>query len=236
MVERVEGRKGMGFIDFVESTRPVLQVALDYTRLEDAVWLASLLRRSLGGEFIVEVGTPLIKSEGMRAVSLVKSVSEPLPVLADTKTADVGWLEARLASEHGASAVTVLGCAPDDTIAGMVREAEKLGLAVVADLIGVRDVAGRVEELWSLGVRIVELHVGIDVQQRLGVTAADLLETVKTVHKKFPGLVAVAGGLNASTVPLVVEAGADIVVVGGAITKSSSPVEAAREILGRLRR
>jgi 3-hexulose-6-phosphate synthase len=222
------------FASFVESNKPVLQVALDYTRLEDATKLVSFLRAELGAVFIAEVGTPLIKSEGMRAVSVIKSVVEPAPVLADTKTADVGWLEARLAAEHGASAVTVLGCTYNETIVGMIEEAGKHGITVVADLIGVSDIAKRVEELWSLGVKAVELHVGIDVQQRLGMTVANLAEVVRVVRRRFPGILAVAGGLNAKTVPRVVEAGADIVVVGSAIVKSSDPVGSAREILQKL--
>ncbi len=222
------------FVSFVESNKPVLQVALDYARLEDATRLVSLLHAKLGAVFIAEVGTPLIKSEGMRAVSVIKSVVGSAPVLADTKTADVGWLEARLAAEYGASAVTVLGCTYNETIVGMLEEAGRHGVTVVADLIGVSDIAGRVEELWSLGVKAVELHVGIDVQQRLGMTAANLAEVVRVVRRRFPGILAVAGGLNAKTAPRVVEAGADIVVVGSAITKSSDPISSAKEILQRI--
>jgi 3-hexulose-6-phosphate synthase len=225
----------MYFKGFVSRYKPVLQVALDYTRLEDAVGLAAALRHQLGAVFIAEAGTPLVKKEGIRAVSILARTVEPAPVLADLKTADTGGLEASMAAEAGAHATTVLGCAANETIEAAVEAAHSRGVAVVADLIGVSDPIARAEELASLGVDGVELHIGIDVQQRLGITAAEVARLVEKVREKFPGMLAVAGGLNAETAPRMAEAGADIIVVGGAITRAPKPVEAARNILEALR-
>ena len=227
---------GSRFLDFIRSNEPVLQVALDFVRTVDAVRLASLLRRELGPVFIAEAGTPLIKSEGLASVSVLAAVVEPAPVLADMKTADTGALETGIAGEAGAWASTVLASAPDETIADAVREARRRGMSVVADLIGVRDPVSRAEELASLGVDVVEVHVGIDVQRSLGLTAADVRDLVRRVSEKFPGPVAVAGGLRRETAPSMVEAGASVIVVGGAITKAEDPVEAARGIIEAIRR
>ena len=226
----------MYFKGFVSRNRPVLQVAMDYTRFEDAAGLAAALRHQLGPVFIAEAGTPLIKREGIRAVSVLARIVEPAPVLADLKTADTGALEAGLAIDAGAHAVTVLACAPDETIASAVQAAHAKSVSVVADLLGVRDPVARAEQLASLGVDAVELHVGIDVQRRLGLTAGEMASLVARLRERFPGIVAVAGGLNEETAPQMAEAGADIVVVGGAITRSPNPVEAARRIIERLKR
>jgi len=216
---------------------PVLQVALDYTSLRDALSLASLLRRELGGEgWLAEAGTPLIKSEGIRSVSLLASVVDPVPVVADMKTADTGELEASLACEHGARIVTVLALAPDETIESAKRAVERCGGLLAADMLGVRDVEGRAEQLASIGVDILELHVGIDVQRRLGVTAAELEKLVSRLASKYNWYVAVAGGLNEQTAPRMAAAGASIVIVGGAITRSRDPVGSARRILEGIRR
>jgi 3-hexulose-6-phosphate synthase len=216
---------------------PLLQVALDYTRLEDALALASRLRREIGSEgWLAEAGTPLIKAEGVRAISLLKSVVEPVPVVADMKTADTGELEASLACEHGASIVTVLALAPDETIESARRAVERCGGLLAADMLGVRDIEGRAEQLASLGVDILELHVGIDVQKKLGVTAAELEKLVSKLSSKYNWHVAVAGGLNEETAPRMAAAGASIVIVGGAITRSRDPVRAARRIIEGIRR
>ena len=226
----------IGFLDFVRGEAPVLQVALDYTKAEDALLLASRLRCELGPVFIAEAGTPLVKAEGLRVVSLLDEVVDPAPVLADMKTVDTGALEVELASWAGADAATVLALAPDETIEEAAKEAKRRNIALVADLMGVSDPVKRAEELASLGVDVVEVHVGIDVQRRLGVTAAGMAEIVRRIVERFPGPVAVAGGLNEETAPRMVEAGASIIVVGGAITRSRDPVEAARRIIEAVRK
>ncbi len=223
-------------VEFVRSQGVVLQVAFDLVDAVDAVALAAELRRELGPVFIAEAGTPLVKAEGLRSVGLLAAAVKPGPVVADLKTADTGALEAGLAAEAGAWGVTVLALAPDETIEDAVREARRRNIAVIADLIGVRDPVARAEQLASLGVDIVEVHVGIDAQKRLGLTAADMSGIVKRVAERFPGPVAVAGGLRRETAPSMVEAGASIIVVGGAITRAEDPVAAAKAILEAIRR
>lgn len=115
----------------------LLQVALDFTDLRDAIRVGSLT--SLGPAVILEAGTPLIKSEGMKSVDILRSLPGRHLVMADTKTADVGGLEARLAFEHGADAMSVLAASSEETIKEAVREAEATGRDVYADLIGFTD-------------------------------------------------------------------------------------------------
>ena len=233
------GRKRMRprLLDFVEKERPVLQVALDYTNLEEALRLATALRRELGEHaWIAEAGTPLIKTEGMKSVRLLRASIDPVHVIADTKTADTGELEIGLAADAGASAATVLACTLNETIEAAIREAHSRGIALAADMIAVKNIEERAEQLESLGVDIIELHIGIDVQRALGMTAGDLVELVRKLSKRLKPYLAVAGGINKNTAPQLAEAGADIVIVGGAITKSIDPVRAAREIIRAIKR
>lgn len=224
-------------VELAEHQGPLLQVALDFTELADAVRTLTAVTRSLTGEpFIAEAGTPLVKGEGVGVARVLAAVASPNPVLVDMKTADTGALEARMAAEAGADATTVLALAPDETIVAAAQEAHRQGIALVADLLGVRDPAARAEELASLGVDVVEIHVGIDAQRALGLTAGELRGLVRRVAEVFPGPVAVAGGLNAKTAPAMVEAGARIIVVGGAITRSPSPGEAAKAVVEAIRR
>lgn len=223
-------------IDFINREKPVLQVALDYTDIEKALHLASMLRRELGHEhWVAEAGTPLIKSFGSISIKLLKASIDPVHVIADTKTADTGALEVGIVADAGASAATVLACTLDETIETAAREAHKKGLALIADLIAVKNIEQRAEELETLGVDIIELHIGIDAQRALGLTAGDLVEIVRRLSKRLKVYIAVAGGINAETAPKLAEAGADIIIVGGAITKSNEPVKTARDILNSIR-
>ena len=235
----LEGMVGLGRPRLVELARmrgPLLQVALDFTDAADALRTLAAVKHSLGEEvFVAEAGTPLVKAAGVGVARLLSAVAAPSPVLVDMKTADTGALEARMAAEAGADATTVLGLSPDETIESAASEARRQGIALVADLLGVKDPVKRAEELAALGVDIVEVHVGIDAQRALGMTAAELRGLVRRVAEVFPGPVSVAGGLNARTAPAMVEAGASIVVVGGAITRSPDPGAAAKAILEAIR-
>jgi 3-hexulose-6-phosphate synthase/6-phospho-3-hexuloisomerase len=88
----------------------------------------------------------------------------------------------------------------------------------MADLLGVGDKIERAKELQNLGVDYLCMHIGID-EQMLGKKPLDLLSSI-VKNTKIP--VAVAGGLNSETVAEVVKAGAQIIIVGGAITKAKN--------------
>jgi len=84
------------------------------------------------------------------------------------KTMDTGSLECKIALESGANIVTVLGVAPNETIEAVVERARELKGYVMVDLINVRDIVKRAEEVESLGADMVCLHLGIDQQKRDG--------------------------------------------------------------------
>jgi 3-hexulose-6-phosphate synthase len=92
------------------------------------------------------------------------------------------------------------------------------------DLLEV-DKAERVEELVGLGVDLVSLHVGKDKQQE-GSFDTGLFALVKDHNIE----VTVAGGINADTLPDIIEGKPDTVIVGSAITKAKSPREAAIQL------
>jgi 3-hexulose-6-phosphate synthase/6-phospho-3-hexuloisomerase len=204
--------------------RPVLQVALDLLDLPRALQIAS--EAVQGGADWIEAGTPLIKSEGMNAVRALRARFPDHGIVADMKVADTGALEVEMAAKAGASVVCILADADDSVIEEAARAASVFGVDLMADLINVIDPVSRARELEILGIQIINAHVGID-QQMIGKSSLDLVE-------KLRGAVmirlAVAGGLDAATAPLAVERGADIVIVGSAITRSAKVSESARQV------
>jgi 3-hexulose-6-phosphate synthase / 6-phospho-3-hexuloisomerase len=204
--------------------RPVLQVALDFENLSRA--LVAAKEAVEGGADWVEAGTPLIKSEGLDAVRELKKAVPGHRIVADMKVMDTGAFEVEIAAKAGADLVTVLGAADDDTIADAVRGGRQYGAEVIVDLIGVDDPIGRARRAAELGAGAVCWHVGIDVQMR-GKTP---FEVLGELTKSSPIPVSVAGGLNSETVARAARAGAQILIVGGAITKSPKIAEATRRI------
>ncbi|MDD1706247.1 MAG: orotidine 5'-phosphate decarboxylase [Methanoregulaceae archaeon] len=204
--------------------RPVLQVALDLLDLSRALQIA---REAVdGGADWIEAGTPLIKSEGMETVRRLRAEFPGHDIVADMKVADTGALEVEMAAKAGATIVCILGDADDAVIGEAVRTASVYGVRLMADLINVDDPVRRSREIEALGVPIINAHVGID-QQMIGKSSLDLLEKIRGAVEID---IAVAGGLDAVTAPQASERGADIVIVGGAITRSADVRDSARKI------
>ncbi|MEN2999947.1 MAG: orotidine 5'-phosphate decarboxylase / HUMPS family protein [Acidilobaceae archaeon] len=197
-----------------------LQVALDFLDLSEALSLASLLPRD--PRLILEAGTPLIKAWGLVALSSLKALRQEGIIVADTKTADAARLEAELVKRGGANAFSVLSHS-EEAIAEAVDAARELGLALYGDTMAA-DPQLAMERFQRLGVDVLLLHVGVDVQKRLGLTASALLELVKQASDRFD-TVAVAGGIKVHEVRRFLDAGAKIVVIGSAITRAQNPKE-----------
>ena len=187
-----------------------LQFAMDTLTTEAALELAAAAAPHVD---IIELGTPLIKSAGLSAVTAVKKAHPDKIVFADLKTMDAGELEADIAFSAGADLVTVLGSAGDSTIVGAVAAATKHGKGIVVDLIGVADKAKRAQEVIALGAEFVEMHAGLDEQAEEGFTFGTLL----TEGQKSGVAFSVAGGVNVTTIASVQDAGARVAVAGAAI-------------------
>lgn len=177
-----------------------------------------------GGADWIEAGTPLIKSEGMNAVRRLKTAFPHHVILADMKTMDTGALEIEMAAKAGADIIIILGSADNSTIKDAIRAARKYGVKLMADLISTHDPVRRAAELAEIGIDYINIHAGID-QQMMG---EDPLKILKDIKINVP--VAVAGGIDAAGAANAVLSGADIVIVGGNIVRSSSVMEAARAI------
>ncbi len=208
-----------------------LQVALDLIDLKAALDIATKVCE-LSPSVIVEAGTPLIKSVGMKAVKALREACSINEVVADTKTVDAGAIEARLAFEAGANYVTVLALAGDETISEVIDTARELGGQVIVDLINVQQPVAAAKKAAQLGADVVCFHVGIDVQRRRGITVETLLGEIREIKNAGLGIrLATAGGITPQTAEVLARAGVDIVIVGGYITKSQDPLAAARRIL-----
>ncbi len=196
-----------------------LQLALDFSKLDDALKVAEQAGKYCD---IIEAGTPLIKSEGLRSVQELRRMFPGKIIVADMKTMDTGAFEAGLAADAGADITTVCGAADMATVKGAIDEGRKRGIQVAVDLINVPP--SKWKALDALNPDYLCIHAGID-QQGEGKNPLTLLKKLKAKSK-----VMAAGGINAKTAPVAVKEGAEVVIVGAAITKARDPEQAAKEI------
>jgi 3-hexulose-6-phosphate synthase/6-phospho-3-hexuloisomerase len=184
-----------------------------------------------GGADWVEVGTPLIKSDGAEAVRTIRREFPGRKIIADTKTMDVGGLEVEMMAKAGADIVTVLGLADDSTIAEAVSSGRKYGAEVMIDMINVPDRVSRAKAVEKLGASYICLHMGIDTQMR-GEDAP--VDTLRKVVQEVSIPVAAAGGITVETAPQYIEAGASIIIVGGGIIKAADIKGSASDIVSAM--
>jgi len=202
----------------------ILQLALDILNLDRAISMAK--EAAPGGIDWIEAGTPLIKSEGMEAVRELKHIFPDKKIIADMKTMDTGDFETEMASKAGADIISILGASDDSTIKEAIKAAKKYNSEIMIDLINVKNKVDRAAEVQKMGAKYVCIHVGIDQQMK----GENPLQDIKDVKEAVNITIATAGGLNSENIPDVVSAGADIVIVGGSITKSSNLLEATKTI------
>ena len=202
----------------------IIQAALDVMNQHRAVQIAS--EAIEGGVDWIEVGTPLIKSEGMEPVRILRRQYPGRKIIADLKIMDVGGFETEIAGRAGASIVTVMGVSDDPTIEEAIRAGKKYGVEIMVDLLGVKDKVARAQKLEEMGVDYLCLHVSID-KQMLGVSPC---EEIKQIADAVSIPIAAAGGLNSENSHIAVRAGATIIIIGGAIHKAPDVASAARSI------
>jgi bifunctional enzyme Fae/Hps len=207
---------------------PYLQVALD---LVDMGRVAAVLKGLPENDhLIIEAGTPLIKKFGLGVISEIRKLRPNAFIIADMKILDTGNLEARMAADASADAVVVSGLAPTSTMEKAIAEARKVGIYSVVDMLNVQNPAKVIEKL-KVKPDIVELHRAIDTED-----TAHAWGDIAAIKKAAGGklLVATAGGVRVNVVKDALKAGADILVVGRAITASKDIRHAADEFLDKL--
>lgn len=198
-----------------------LQLALDLVNIPEAIEVVKEVEEYID---IVEIGTPVVINEGLRAVKEVKAAFPNLKVLADLKIMDAAGYEVMKASEAGADIITILGAAEDMSIKGAVEEAKAQGNKILVDMIGIKDIKSRAKELDELGVDYICVHTGYDLQA-IGQNSFEDLMTIKNVVKNAK--TAIAGGIKLDTLPEVVQLKPDLIIVGGGIANQDDKAAAA---------
>ena len=197
-------------------TPPYLQIALDLIDKNDLDRVLSQIPES--DKILLEAGTPLIKRFGIEIVRRIRYYHTFTYQIADLKTLDVGWLEVQIAAEAGADAVVISGLAPIETLVSSLDEAEKKNVDIILDCMNIENPIEMLKQL-EKKPKVILFHRGIDQEGE----SDHPWELIKSTKVQYPEcLIAVAGGLNLETSTRAIDNGADIIIIGRAITQANN--------------
>lgn len=200
-----------------------LQLALDFVEINRALNVAKEAENFVD---ILEIGTPLIKSEGMNAVRRFRKEFSDKEICADMKTMDVGRIEVEMAAKSGADIVGILGASDYSMIFESIRAGRNYGCKIMVDMLNVEKIVEKAKRIHDFAHDVyICVHLGID-QQMKGMKISD---EVEKLAKNGINSLAVAGGINSESAGELAKF-CDIIIVGAAITKARNVSHSAKII------
>lgn len=213
--------------------RPHVQVSLDLTSIAEALRVAEIAVAA--GVDWLEAGTPLILAEGLHAVRALHERFPLVPIVADLKTMDGGYLEVELMARAGASWCVVMGVAHPATIAACVAAGRAYGVGIMGDVLAAPDKPATARLLQDLGAEVIIVHTGYD--ERRQVIGASPWDDLAAVVAAVDIPIQAVGGLTLADLPKLPAAGAPLVVVGAPLVIDNDAFRASEsddERLGRV--
>ena len=199
-----------------------IQAALDLKTTKETLEILEKISDKID---IIELGTPLVVSEGTSVIEEVKKRYEDKIIFADIKIMDGGSIMAKLVFEAGADMVSVLAAANDETIEDVVKTAREYNKKVLIDMVAIKDIEKRAKELEHLKPDYICVHIGTDVQAK-GVNPVEEIKKLKDIKIKK----AAAGGINLLTFKDAVNSDIDNIIVGSAMYGAEDPCKVASEM------
>lgn len=199
--------------------KPVVQISLDLTDIDEALQTAAMALRA--GVDWLEAGTPLLLAEGLHGVRRLRKAFPEIPIVADLKTMDGGYLEAEMMAKAGATHVVVMARAHAETIKMVVKAGADFGIQVMGDNLGCPDMIAGAKLLEDLGCDYVIHHIGYD--ERRGIAAMGQrmpspLDELREVVEAVSIPVQAVGGLSLEQAIQCPAYGAPMVVLGAPLT------------------
>jgi len=199
--------------------RPIVQISLDLTSIDEALETAAMAL--CAGVDWLEAGTPLILAEGLHGVRKLREAFPGIPIVADLKTMDGGYLEAEMMAKAGATHVVVMARAHAETVKCVVKAGRDYGIAVMGDNMICPDMVEGARWLEDLGCDFIIHHIGYD--ERRGIAAQghrmpSPLDRLREVVEAVKVPVQAVGGLSLEQAIQCPAYGAPLVVLGAPLT------------------
>lgn len=182
-----------------------LQIAFNY----DLGLVAQILPRiPRSDRILIEAGTPFIKLAGMPGLRAIRQRWGG-HLVADLKVLDGAIGEVTMAHQAGATAATVLGSAPTETINLFIEHCGHLNMLSMIDMLGVDDPLDVLRPLHK-APDVIVIHRGRDEENTRGKMIR--YRQINRIRSKYDCLISAAGGVDLREARSAIFNGANIVV------------------------
>ena len=197
--------------------RPLLQIALDTTSMEDAL---TMLAGGVGDAVdIIEAGTLLLAAEGHRCIKLLRALYPEKIIVADLKMADAGRVLAPMMLDAGADYLSVICAADAITMSLANEEACKRDKETQVELYGPWTWE-RAQGWRDLGMPQIIYHHSRDGNQPWGEEDLEKIRRLCAMGYK----VTITGGLAPEHMAMFAGLPIFAVIAGRALSGSKDPV------------
>lgn len=199
--------------------KPIIQISLDLNNIDEALKTAAMAIRA--GVDWLEAGTPLILAEGCYAIKRLRAAFPNVPIVADLKTMDGGYLEAEMMAKAGATHVVVMARAHEETIKCVVKAGKDFNIKVMGDNLGCEDKITVAKWLEELGCDYVIHHIGYDERRGIAAQGKRMPSPLDELHEVVNAVnipVQAVGGLTLEQAIQCPAYGAPLVVLGAPLT------------------
>ena len=172
----------------------------------------------------------MILAKGLDAVTRLREEFPEVPIVADLKTMDGGYLEAEMMAKAGASHVVVMSQAHEETIRCVVKAGRDYNVGVMGDNLGSADMVAGAKRLEELGCDFVIHHIGYDERRGIaarGERAPNPLDQLREVVDAVDVPVQAVGGLSLEQAIETPSYGAPLVVLGAPLVIDSERFQTA---------
>jgi 3-hexulose-6-phosphate synthase len=198
-----------------------LQISYDFTNLTEAIEVA---KKTAAYADILEVGTPLLLAEGLKAAEAFKKEFPDKKILADTKLVDRVDEIIECYGKIGIDYITVLGSTTSNIIRKVTTLAHKYNINVVLDLIDIHTFGQAAKDAAPLDIDTVLFHTPYDA-----ITSHDIEDKWELVHGNTKLPIFVGEKTNLDSIKNLLSLKPDGILIGTAITKAANPEKAAKE-------
>ncbi len=196
-----------------------LQISYDFTKLSDAIEIA---KKTAEFADAIEIGTPLLLSEGVKAIETFRELFPKKDIVADAKIVDRVTEVVPMISKAGANIITVLYGTSNKVIQKAGSLAHSLGSKIILDLIDAETMGQAAHDSENLSVDYVLFHYPHEVTELY--SHMDQWETVRG-NTKLP--IFVSGRITKEQIQNILDLKPQGIIIGEAITKAEDPAKEA---------